>query len=73
MEALEQERQRAEQRLEQERQQAEWALENTLVKHVHFCQRLLRQEPTPSHQLMAQTIDELRSLAEQLERQSPAR
>jgi hypothetical protein len=42
------------------------------MRRIQLCQRVLGQAPTPSDQLLVQSIDELCSLADQLEQQLPA-
>jgi predicted transposase/invertase (TIGR01784 family) len=38
-----------------------------LVRHIHFCQRLLRRTETPAEELLALPLEDLDSLAQQLE------
>ena len=63
-----QERQQAEEKL----RQAERLAKQNVSRRIQLCQRVLGQAPTPSDQLLVQSIDELCSLADQLERQLPA-
>ena len=63
-----QERQQAEEKL----RQAERLAKQNVSRRIQLCQRVLGQAPTPSDQLLVQSIDELCSLADQLEQQLPA-
>lgn len=38
-----------------------------LVRHLHFCQSLLRRAETPAEQLLALSLEELGQLVQQLE------
>ena len=47
------------------------ANQRNLSRRIQLCQRLLGQTQTPGDLLMARSLDELQSLADQLEQQLP--
>jgi len=65
---VEQERQQA----EQERQQAEQELKQRLARQIQLCQRLLSQPAMDTDKLLANSTDELRAWADQLEQKLSA-
>ena len=75
MQTLESQRQILEsQRREAEAERVQWqeryqAAKRLVVRQIQFCERLLRREQSEADQLMACNLDQLRDLAETLERE----